>query len=529
VLFKPVAENMSEALTPMTADLFRRVLPPIGEFIEGRYYIDVDMLATILPIQTTDAELREQLLLRATASTPQIDWRRVPRALGLIALGYLTTGIDWHRTARAPLERLHEYARRCEQIQADETLDPLATLMSLFLNANPLAPVSELAFQVNISAGRYIMLTSLLSKLLARWAPEYDAVTRLSLLTSGGDDMISQQMVETIRQLADVAARDEELKQTLLGADIPDARTIIADLGEDHPFVVAFAEFQHRFGHRAIREIELMTPRWREDPATPLQMIRNYLKPGASTVQRIDPHGLRLAAQDELHQALPKRWQRRLIDRLLQRIRYYVTARENTRYYHTMAMAAVRARLKQWETRLIDAQRLRCIDDIFFLQWPELAALEAGALDWPDVEGLIAKRRRRYRRQCETPAIESFNMGAQEDAEPAGDLCRGDCASPGTAEGIARVILDPASGVDLAPGEILVAPYTDPAWTPLFPGAAAIVVEVGSFLSHAGTLAREYQIPCLVDVRGATVKLQSGQRLRVNATEGWIQIIEAAT
>jgi len=83
--------------------------------------------------------------------------------------------------------------------------------------------------------------------------------------------------------------------------------------------------------------------------------------------------------------------------------------------------------------------------------------------------------------------------------------------------------------VDLAPGEILVAPYTDPAWTPLFPGAAAIVVEVGSFLSHAGTLAREYQIPCLVDVRGATVKLQSGQRLRVNATEGWIQIIEAAT
>ena len=69
-------------------------------------------------------------------------------------------------------------------------------------------------------------------------------------------------------------------------------------------------------------------------------------------------------------------------------------------------------------------------------------------------------------------------------------------------------------------------PYTDPAWTPLFPAAAAaIVVEIGSYLSHAGTVAREFQIPCLVDVSDVTRKIRTGQRLRVNATEGWLEIL----
>ena len=88
------------------------------------------------------------------------------------------------------------------------------------------------------------------------------------------------------------------------------------------------------------------------------------------------------------------------------------------------------------------------------------------------------------------------------------------------------MVLDPGLGADFEPGDILVAPYTDPAWTPLFPNAGAIVVEIGSFLSHAGTVAREYQIPCLVDVQGCTRIIRSGQKLRVNATAGWVELIE---
>ena len=108
---------------------------------------------------------------------------------------------------------------------------------------------------------------------------------------------------------------------------------------------------------------------------------------------------------------------------------------------------------------------------------------------------------------------------------PDGSVLTGDCACPGVATGIARVIHDPAFATEMSSGEILIAPYTDPAWTPLFPGAAAIIVEIGSYLSHAGTVAREYQVPCLVDVQDCTSRIRSGQRLKVNATEGWVEIL----
>ena len=257
-----------------------------------------------------------------------------------------------------------------------------------------------------------------------------------------------------------------------------------------------------------------------------LNLVRSFLSRRDSE-DRTEPHGLLLAAEDELHQALPKRWQRRLVDHLIGRIRYFVTLRENTRYYHTMAMAAVRIKLKAMEQQLIQAGRLKCEDDIFYLEFPEAKALEAGLTDWQDVEGIIHDRRLRYQRQSLERPRETFNIQARIPLlRPDDNLLVGDCASPGVATGIARVIRDPSVSADLAAGDVLVAPYTDPAWTPLFPGAAAIVVEVGSYLSHAGTVAREYGIPCLVDVHGCTEKIRSGQSLRINASEGWVEIVE---
>jgi phosphoenolpyruvate synthase/pyruvate phosphate dikinase len=88
------------------------------------------------------------------------------------------------------------------------------------------------------------------------------------------------------------------------------------------------------------------------------------------------------------------------------------------------------------------------------------------------------------------------------------------------------VILDPAVDATLEPGEVLVAPYTDPAWTPLFLTAGAAVVEVGSYLSHAGTVAREYGMPCVVDVTECTQRVTTGMWLDVDADRGTVTIIE---
>jgi rifampicin phosphotransferase len=107
----------------------------------------------------------------------------------------------------------------------------------------------------------------------------------------------------------------------------------------------------------------------------------------------------------------------------------------------------------------------------------------------------------------------------------AGDVLHGVPGCPGTATGAARVILDPADPLALEPGEILVAPITDPAWTPLFVPAAAVVVEVGAQVSHAVIVSRELGIPCVVSVQGATRRIADGTKLTVDGTSGTVTVL----
>jgi rifampicin phosphotransferase len=99
--------------------------------------------------------------------------------------------------------------------------------------------------------------------------------------------------------------------------------------------------------------------------------------------------------------------------------------------------------------------------------------------------------------------------------------------SPGVVEGLVHVVLDPR-GAQLAPGEILVCPATDPGWTPLFLAAGGLIMEVGGLMTHGSVVAREYGIPAVVGVHDATTRLQTGQRVRVDGSTGHIAILDAA-
>ncbi|MGH2721904.1 MAG: PEP-utilizing enzyme, partial [Actinomycetota bacterium] len=98
---------------------------------------------------------------------------------------------------------------------------------------------------------------------------------------------------------------------------------------------------------------------------------------------------------------------------------------------------------------------------------------------------------------------------------------RGSPASPGVAAGMARVVLDPV-GARIEPGEILVAPSTDPGWTPLFLTAGGLVMEMGGPMSHGAVVAREYGIPAVVGVAGATERIATGQRITVDGSNGTV-------
>ena len=104
-------------------------------------------------------------------------------------------------------------------------------------------------------------------------------------------------------------------------------------------------------------------------------------------------------------------------------------------------------------------------------------------------------------------------------------MLSGVAGSPGIARGLARVVLEPADPGALAPGDVLVAPNTDPSWTPLFMAAAGVVVNVGGQISHAIIVSRELGLPCVVSVTDATVRIPDGAMIEVDGTTGTVRIL----
>ncbi|HEY8378898.1 MAG TPA: PEP-utilizing enzyme, partial [Nannocystis sp.] len=144
----------------------------------------------------------------------------------------------------------------------------------------------------------------------------------------------------------------------------------------------------------------------------------------------------------------------------------------------------------------------------------------------------VAERRQAHERDRHlTPPLIITSEGEIPQKPVPKDLPEGALAglgaSAGVACGLARVVLDPAREV-LHAGEILVAPYTDPGWTPLFVHAAGLVCDVGGMMTHGSVIAREYGIPAVVGVGDGTKRLRTGQRLRVDGSRGIVEVLEDA-
>ena len=292
------------------------------------------------------------------------------------------------------------------------------------------------------------------------------------------------------------------------------------------------AGFLQTYGHRAVAEIDLGMPRWRDDPTHLLGVLANYLQlddPDLAPERQFAAGAV--IAEDAVERIV--RATRRsgptgalravVVGLALHRARVLIGLRERPKALWVYALAAARAELQRVGEAAVTAGALADPDDIFFLDLEQarqsLRGIDLRAAVRANREAYAVELRRRHiPRVLLSDGTEPETM-IHTDA-PDGALL-GSPASVGVVSGRARVVLDPA-GAYLEPGEILVAPSTDPGWTPLFLTAAGLVMEMGGSMSHGAVVAREYGLPAVVGVPDATSRISTGQWVTVDGAAGTV-------
>ncbi|TAK31138.1 MAG: phosphoenolpyruvate synthase [Chloroflexota bacterium] len=329
-------------------------------------------------------------------------------------------------------------------------------------------------------------------------------------------------------------ARDDEDSRAALTAQKP-AELAMRYREGTLPTVLqqGMAVFLSVYGHRGVREIDIGMPRWGEDPTYLFGVLRNYLaiEDGEAAPDRHFAKQARAGEQavtelvDQMKRRTHGRWKAMVLRLLLWRYRALGGLRETPKFYMVWLFAAAREALRRSGARLAEMGVIERPEDVFFLQVGELGVDDA---DRAVCRRWVAERRRTYERELKRQraprVITSEGEGFYGELAPSVDGgLRGTGVSPGMAIGRARVVRDPI-GARLEPGEILVAPSTDPAWTPLFLAAGGLVMEAGGMMSHGAIVAREYGIPAVVGVVEATTRIADGQEVEVDGNAGVVHI-----
>ncbi|MFE0132494.1 rifamycin-inactivating phosphotransferase [Streptomyces sp. NPDC059037] len=369
---------------------------------------------------------------------------------------------------------------------------------------------------------------------LQEWLGEKNAADTLTL---SAPDNVTSEMGLALLDVADVIRPLPQVVAFLQGVEDEGFLDELAKLaGGGTEARDAIESYLDRYGMRCVGEIDITRPRWRERPTTLVPVIldnvRNF-EPGAA--QRRFEQGQQRALQKEQDvlsrlRALPDGEQKAdETKRMIDRVRNFIGYREYPKYGIVSRYFLYKQALLEEAERLVQAGVLSEKEDSFYLTFQELHDVVRSNQDQVD-DRLIKERKEAFRsyHALTPPRVltsdgEAVTGAYRRDDVPAGALI-GLPVSAGTVEGRARVILDMADA-DLEAGDILVTPYTDPSWSPLFVGVSGLVTEVGGLMTHGAVIAREYGLPAVVGVEQATRLIRDGQRIRVHGTDGYVEIV----
>jgi pyruvate,water dikinase len=509
----------------------------------GRIYLDVTAALQnplgrrLLGQSMADAEVQAAAIFDRLSADPRIADRPTSPGPLVRGLGRLLVRtrlpLSLVRVLVAPRSSQARLRRLIRRLRAAGRLSPTAAPGERLTAAERLLRQEVLRVMVNASpamVGGMLSLT-LARKLLGALATEDE----LQILLRGLPGDLTAEMTLALAALAAQVGSVPAIRQLV-------EKTPPAHLAEDYrrdrlPALLqrGLAAFLARYGHRSVSELDLGMPRWAEDPAYVLGMLAGFLALRDSDQAPAAQH--RRAAQEAaaMVRTLTARARRRsrlrgrLVGFCLSRARALGGQREAPRFCLALLLARVRVLLQPVGQELVRAGRLAQAGDVFFLTFPEVHIALAGT----DMQATVRGRRAAFDRELSRRHVPLVLLSdgtepaaAQESTAGEPDMLRGTPASPGVVTALARVIHDPHDA-HLARGEILIAPATDPGWTPLFLIAGGLVVETGGAMSHGAIVAREYGLPAVVGVPQATRRIATGSRITVDGTTGLISLQSA--
>ncbi len=443
-------------------------------------------------------------------------WRpayRLPRVRKLWR-ALLGDPIHQFRTLRADWQAWWENGPRSAILAVSEPVD-LSQLADeeLFHRTDAILSAWEEPLYTRLSAAAGIRAEPWLKFLVTlAIGPRKSSSVMACLMT--GIDNPTLRVNETLWELSRLACRDPVVKAAV--RDMAPER--LHSTREGLEFLQAFGMFVEQYGHREGSCWYLTTPTWRQDPSQVWRILGSLVETERRAGNPEEVRARRAAAIELIEK------RSRFIPGLGQAFRWMLehlttlnAFREDTHFDLTRPLAALQEIAAEWGRRLADRSLLSTEDDVGYLTFDEVRDWLLGKHPSPDkARKLIARRRATYR---------IVNGRWQEErfaATAPGKRLRGVGASSGVEQGRVRIVRGEHEFDKVRPGDILVSPYTTPAWTPLFVTAVAVVTETGGVSSHAAIVAREYGIPAVMAVAGATRILEDGELILVDGSRGLV-------
>ena len=386
-------------------------------------------------------------------------------------------------------------------------------------------PRSLGAIMVGVYAAYWI------NKKIEKWLGEKNPADTLSQSVANN---VTSEMGLALLDVADVVRQYPAVIEYFHDANDETFFKDLANLEGGDAVSESIRVYLKKYGMRCSGEIDITKTRWSEQPTLLIPMILSNIKNFAPHARSAKfEQGLREAERKEqellsrLEQVSGGKQKAKKTKKMIRVLRNFIGYREYPKYFMIWRFWIYKQALLKEAFVLVQKGVIRGKEDIYYLSLAELReVVNTDRLDY----SVITKRKEEYEayEKMTPPRLMTsegeiiFGKYNTDNIPP--DALPGIPVSSGIIEGRARVVLKMADA-GIEDGDILVTTFTDPSWTPLFVSVKGLVTEVGGLMTHGAVIAREYGLPAVVSVENATTLIKDGQRIRVNGTEGFVEIL----